>query len=109
MYLEHAYALRDELDPVWAARPLALVPYDARLALVLEYPGGELLGRLMGEPWEVTPFLRAAIGFAIRTRAAPKSITIDSGATSGLRAMVLSFTLARFSAVMDKRRRREKH
>jgi len=28
--LEHAYALREEVDSAWAARPLALVRYDGR-------------------------------------------------------------------------------
>src|SRR5712672_935078 len=44
--LEHAYALRDELDPAWAARPLRLARDRGRLTLVLEDPGGEPLGRL---------------------------------------------------------------
>jgi serine/threonine protein kinase len=33
--------------------------------LVLEDPGGELLGRLVGQPWEVTQFIRVAIGIAV--------------------------------------------
>ncbi len=62
--LEHAWALRDELDPTWAARPRALVRHRGRPALLLEDPGGEPLARLLGQPWEVTPFLRVAIGLA---------------------------------------------
>src|SRR5262245_27668833 len=62
--LEHEYLLRDELDPTWAARPLALVQHQGRPALLLEDPGGELLARLLGHPWEVTQFLRVAIGLA---------------------------------------------
>ena len=62
--LEHAYALRDELDPAWAARPLRLVRDRGRPTLVLEDPGGEPLARLMGQPWEITSFLRVAIGLA---------------------------------------------
>ena len=62
--LEHAYALRDELDPAWAARPLRLVRDRGRPTLLLEDPGGEPLARLLGQPWEITSFLRVAIGLA---------------------------------------------
>ena len=62
--LQHAYALRDELDPAWAARPLRLEPRQGRPTLVIEDPGGEPLSRLMGQPWEITSFLRVAIGIA---------------------------------------------
>ena len=62
--LEHAYALRDELDPAWAARPLRLVRHRGRPTLVLEDPGGEPLARLLGQPWEIASFLRVAIGLA---------------------------------------------
>jgi hypothetical protein len=60
--LEHAHALRDELDPAWAARPLRLVRQRGRPILLLEDPGGEPLARLLGQPWEITAFLRVAIG-----------------------------------------------
>jgi hypothetical protein len=62
--LEHAYALRDELDPAWAARPFLLVRDRGRPMLLLEDPGGEPLARLLGRPWEITSFLRVAIGLA---------------------------------------------
>ena len=62
--LQHAYALREELDPAWAARPLRLVPHQGRLTLMIEDPGGEPLLGLLGEPWEITAFLRLAIGIA---------------------------------------------
>src|SRR5262245_5142481 len=62
--LEHSYALREELDPAWAARPVELVRSQGRPALLLEDPGGELLARLVGQPWEVGQFLRVAIGLA---------------------------------------------
>src|SRR5439155_12916767 len=61
-WLEHAYGLRDELDPAWAARPLELVRHHGRSALLLADPGGEPLARLVGRPWEVRPLLRIAIG-----------------------------------------------
>src|SRR5229473_3018612 len=41
--LEHEYSLAAELDPAWAARPLALTRHEGRTILVLEDPGGELL------------------------------------------------------------------
>src|SRR5438270_7193633 len=62
--LEHAYSLRDELDPAWAARPSRLVRDRGRPTLLLEDPGGEPLARLLGQPWEVASFLRVAIGLA---------------------------------------------
>jgi serine/threonine protein kinase len=63
--LEQEYALRDELNGAWAARPLALLRQRGAQMLVLEDPGGELLGRLVGQPWEVTQFIRVAIGIAV--------------------------------------------
>ncbi len=66
--LEHEYALRALLDPEWAARPLALVPREGRMSLVLEDPGGEPLDRLLGQPLDVTRFLRIAIPLAVALR-----------------------------------------
>ncbi len=63
--LAHEYALRDALEPAWAARPLALVQHQGRPTLVRADPGGELLARLLGTPWELAPFLRVAIGLAV--------------------------------------------
>ena len=62
--LQHAYALREELDPAWAARPLRLEPRQGRLTLLSEDPGGESLLKLMGRPWEIAAFLHLAIGIA---------------------------------------------
>jgi PAS domain S-box-containing protein len=62
--LRHAYKLRDELDPAWAARPLKLLTDRGRFTLLSEDPGGEPLVRLLGQPWEVDSFLRIAIGLA---------------------------------------------
>jgi PAS domain S-box-containing protein len=59
--LEHEHALRAELDPDWAARPLALAYRHNRTVLVLEDPGGEPLDRLLGRALEPTQFLRIAI------------------------------------------------
>ena len=68
--LEHAYGLREELDPAWAVRPLELVRDQGRSVLRFEDPGGELLARLLGQPWEVTAFLRVAIGLAVTRKVA---------------------------------------
>jgi PAS domain S-box-containing protein len=62
--LQHAYALREELDPAWAARPLKLELHQGRLTLLSEDPGGEPLLRLRGRPSEIGSFLRLAIGIA---------------------------------------------
>ena len=62
--LQHAYALREELDPAWAARPLRLEPQQGRLALLIEDPGGEPLLRLLGRPLDIMSFLRLAVGIA---------------------------------------------
>src|SRR5260370_22923159 len=62
--LQHAYALREELDPAWAAQPLRLEPHQGRLMLFSEDPGGEALLGLLGRPWEIASFLRLAIGVA---------------------------------------------
>jgi serine/threonine protein kinase len=62
--LDHAYALRDELEPSSVARPLRLVHHHGLPALLLEDPGGDLLARLLGQPWELPQFLRVAIGVA---------------------------------------------
>src|SRR5215510_12307355 len=63
--LEHEYALRAELDPEWAVRPLALAQHQGHTMLVLEDPGGEPLDRLLGQAMEVGWFLRLAIGIAL--------------------------------------------
>ena len=62
--LQHAYTLREELDPAWAARPSRLEPRKGRLTLLIEDPGGEPLLKLLGRPWEIGSFLRLAIGAA---------------------------------------------
>ncbi len=62
--LEHEYALKAELDPDWAARPVALMHYNDRMTLVLEDPGGAPLDRLLGRPLDVSHFLHIAIPLA---------------------------------------------
>src|SRR5262245_15681841 len=66
--MEHAYALRAELDPAWAVQPLALTPHEGRTMLVLTDPGGEPLDRWLGRPMALPPFLRLAAGLAAALR-----------------------------------------
>jgi PAS domain S-box-containing protein len=62
--LQHAYTLREELDPAWAARPLKLERHGGRLTLLIADPGGEPLSRIAGLRWEIPSFLRVAISLA---------------------------------------------
>jgi hypothetical protein len=55
--LEHAYALRNDLDSHWAARPLELINDNGKPALLIEDHGGEVLARLLRKPWELQPYL----------------------------------------------------
>jgi len=59
--MEQEYSSRADLDPGWAAQPLALVPHNGRTVLVLADPGGEPLDRLLGSLLELAPFLRLAV------------------------------------------------
>jgi predicted ATPase/signal transduction histidine kinase/CheY-like chemotaxis protein len=63
-HMEHEYSLRDELEPGWAARPLALARHQGRPVLVLDDPGGAPLDRLIGAPMEMRQFLRLGIALA---------------------------------------------
>jgi PAS domain S-box-containing protein len=66
--LQHEYSLASELDPAWAAKPLALTRHEGRTILVLEDPGGEPLDRVLeqnrGQPLDLTRFLCISIGLA---------------------------------------------
>jgi len=62
---EHEYALRAELDPAWAVRPLVLTQHQGRPVLVLADPGGEPLTRLLDRPLALPQWLRVAIGLAV--------------------------------------------
>src|SRR6202790_2954096 len=62
--LEHEYSLRAELDSDWAARPLTFVRRGGRQMFILEDPRGEPLDRLLGQPMELSRFLRFAVGLA---------------------------------------------
>src|SRR3982074_1213239 len=66
--LEHEYSLAAELDPLWAAKPLALTRHEGRTILVLKDPGGEPLDRVLersdGQPLDLTRSLCVAISLA---------------------------------------------
>src|SRR5882757_7709691 len=66
--LEHEYSLAAELDPAWAAIPLALTRHEGRTILVLKDPGGEpldlVLERDQGRPLDLTRVLHIAVGLA---------------------------------------------
>src|SRR5258708_20960624 len=60
--LEHIYALREELERTSVARPIRLLQQGGERALLFADPGGNLLARLVGQPWEFSEFLRVAAG-----------------------------------------------
>jgi PAS domain S-box-containing protein len=64
--LEHEYSLASDLDPAWAAKPLALTRHDGQTVLILNDPGGEPLDRVLeqnkDQPLDLKRFLRIAIG-----------------------------------------------
>jgi serine/threonine protein kinase len=66
--LEHEHSFRDELEPAWALRSLALTTFEGRAALVLEDPGGELLVQRAGTPMDVADVLRVGAGVAAALR-----------------------------------------
>ncbi len=69
----HEYNLRDDLDCAWAARPLELRRDGERTLLLIKDPGGEPLGRHIGEPMDVGGFLRLSIGVAATLSRAHRS------------------------------------
>jgi predicted ATPase/signal transduction histidine kinase len=62
--LERTYALRETLDPIAVPRLLGLDQEGDLQALLFEDPGGNLLAGLLGQPWELTQFLRVSAGVA---------------------------------------------
>src|SRR5215469_18149225 len=62
--LGHEYSLRAKLDSAFAVRPLALIREGEQTALILEDPGGEPLDRLLGQPLDLTEYLRISISLA---------------------------------------------
>ncbi len=64
--LEYEYSLASELDPGWAALPLALGSYRGFATLTLQDNGAQPLLRILGQPLEPT----RAVGLAINMAAA---------------------------------------
>ncbi|MEO8359859.1 MAG: sigma 54-interacting transcriptional regulator [Vicinamibacteria bacterium] len=62
--MRRAHGLRNLLDSSWAAKPLDLVDYEGQAGLLTEDPGVDILASLMGEPWDLRPFLLAAVGLS---------------------------------------------
>src|SRR3954469_10134145 len=66
--LEHEYSLAAELEPAWAAKPLALTRHKGRTVLVLADPGGEPLDRVLerdrDQPPDLARLLRISINLA---------------------------------------------
>ena len=62
--LTHEYELKDDLEIAWALQPVELVRERGRTMLILEDPGGEPLGRLIGPPLELGRFLQLAIALS---------------------------------------------
>jgi serine/threonine protein kinase len=62
--LEHAYSLREELEPTWAARPIGIARHWDRSVLALEDPGGGPLDQSLSQPLDLTLWLRVAIGLS---------------------------------------------
>jgi PAS domain S-box-containing protein len=64
--LEHEYSLAAQLEPAWAAKPLALTRHEGRTILVLADPGGESLDRVLEreQPLDPARLLRIAVNLA---------------------------------------------
>jgi PAS domain S-box-containing protein len=64
--LAQEHSLASEIDPEWAAKPLALTRHEGRTILVLQDPGGEPLDQILnlcqGQPFDLKRALRIAIG-----------------------------------------------
>ena len=63
-WLEHAYSLREQLDPAWAARPMAIARHWDRTILVSEDPGGIPLDQLLGNALDLAFCLRVSTSLA---------------------------------------------
>ena len=66
--LEREFSFAGELEPAWAAKPLALTRHEGRTILVLSDPGGEPLNRVLErereQPLDLERLLRSAINLA---------------------------------------------
>ena len=114
--LEHEHDLKAELNADWAVRPVDLSRHDGRMALVLEDPGGEPLDQLLGQPMDVTEFLRIAIPLAaaigqvhvrglIHKDIKPANILVDAQAAASGSPASASPRVCRASARHPRRRK----
>ena len=62
--LAHELALKDDMDPAAAAKPLELRQAEGKPVLLIEDPGGEPLARILGAPLEIGRVLSLAVGVA---------------------------------------------
>ena len=63
--LQREYALRHDLDPAWAVRPVELSDENGRIAIMFDDPGGLPLSELVGRrQLEVIDVLRIGVGSA---------------------------------------------
>ena len=62
--LDHEYPLREELDPTWTARPIAIARHWERTVLVLEGPWRRATRSAPGKTDRLSRFLRFAVGLA---------------------------------------------
>ena len=63
--LEHEYSLAAELEPAWAAKPLALTRHEGRTILILADPGGKPLDRVLERDRELPLDLARLLSLAI--------------------------------------------
>ncbi|WP_354099035.1 AAA family ATPase [Bradyrhizobium sp. S3.2.12] len=108
--LMHEYSFSAELDPAWAAKPLAITRHDQRTILLLSDPGGQPLDRILerdqGQPLDLTRFLSTAIGLAralgqvhqqglIHKDIKPANVLVDDNASAWLTGFGIASRLPR--------------
>jgi serine/threonine protein kinase len=88
--LEHECSFKEALESGWSARPIALARDLDRIVLQLEDPGGVPLDQLLGNPVELSLFLRLAVSLSaaidhlherriIHKDIKPANVLVDSG------------------------------
>ena len=104
--LEREYALADELEGAWAARPLALVRNTSPVKLILEDKGGDPVDVGSKCPLDLKRFLHVAIGLAaaigqvhrrglIHKDIRPANVLVDAGGHVRLTGFGLATRLPR--------------